>query len=96
MRYIFFVYILIFLSIFIFQKERFNYTLLFKFLILLLIPLLLIPVVTRTILTFYNWINDNSSNMNPLELVSKMALEITDELKLFFGVFYAPMELLAL
>lgn len=90
MRYIFFVYILIFLSIFIFQKERFNYTTMIKFLILLLIPLLLIPVITRTIITFYNWIYDNSSIMNPIELVSKIALEIIDEFKLFFGIFYSP------
>jgi hypothetical protein len=96
MRYLFFIYIVLFVMIVMLNRTELNYKLIIKFFILMLIPLLLIPIVTRTILTFYNWITKDSSEMSPVQLLTKIMLESGDEMKIFFGVFYAPIELFAL
>ena len=61
-----------------------------------MIPLLLLPILTRFMLSLYNFFNDDASNMGPAQLISKFILETSDEFKLFFGALYAPMELLLL
>jgi hypothetical protein len=81
--------------ILIVKKNNLYYKLFVKFLILILIPLLLLPIVTRVIVTFYNFINDDVG-MGPAQLISKIILETTDQFKLFLAIFYAPAELLAL
>jgi len=96
LRYLFILYALILFMIIRREKGNLNYKILIRVIILLLIPLLFIPVITRAIIAFYNWINNSSQNLSPFELLSKIALETSDEFQLFFGVFYAPLELLAL
>jgi len=93
---LFLFYALLLAIILIVKKNNVDYKLFVKFLILILIPLLLLPIVTRVILTFYNFINEDAGNMGPAQLISKIILETTDQFKLFLGVFYAPAELLAL
>lgn len=96
MRYLLLLYVLLFAAIIIINRTALNYKVIIKFLILLLIPLLFIPIVTRIILTFYNFITKDASNMGPAQLLTKILLETGDEMKMFFGIFYAPMEILAL
>ena len=96
LRLLFLFYALLLAIILIVKKNNVDYKLFVKFLILILIPLLLLPIVTRVILTFYNFINEDAGNMGPAQLISKIILETTDQFKLFLGVFYAPAELLAL
>lgn len=96
LRILFLFYVLLLAIILIVKKNNVDYKLFAKFLILILIPLLLLPIITRVILTFYNFINDDAGNMGPAQLISKIILETTDQFKLFLGVFYAPAELLAL
>lgn len=96
LRYLFILYALILFMILRREKKNLNYIIVIKFIVLLLIPLLFIPVITRIIITFYNWINNSSQHLSPFELLSKIALETSDEFQLFFGAFYAPLEILAL
>ena len=96
LRYLFILYALILFMILRREKNNLNYLIVIKFIVLLLIPLLFIPVITRIIITFYNWINNDSQHLTPFELLSKIALETSDEFQLFFGAFYAPLEILAL
>lgn len=96
MRFLFILYVVIFISIIVVNKNNLSFALFLKFTILLLIPLLLIPMLTRFLLTFYNFINKDASNMSLLQLISKLIFEFFDEFKLFFTAFYTPMELLVL
>lgn len=95
LSFLFLFYVLLLMIILIVKKNNLYYKLFVKFLILILIPLLLLPIVTRVIVTFYNFINDDVG-MGPAQLISKIILETTDQFKLFLAIFYAPAELLAL
>ena len=84
MRYLLVLYILLCTSVVMIKRNNLNYKLFIKLLILLIIPLLFIPIITRTILTFYNFITKDASNMGPAQLLAKILLETGDEIKMFF------------
>lgn len=94
--FLIFIYIILFLLLFIFRRDLLSYKIILLFIILFIIPLLLIPSITRLILSLYNWINDDASNIGANQLLYKILLEMSDELKLFFGFFAGPIEFLAL
>jgi len=87
-----FIYIVFFTRLFIFRKDLINKEIIISFTILLIIPLFFIPVITRILLTLYNWaIKDSEDSGN---FPSKMLFDIMDEFKLFFGFFYSPIDLI--
>jgi len=94
--FLIFIYITLFLLLFIFRRDQITYKIILLFIILFIIPFFLIPSITRVILSTYNWIDDDVSNMGANQLLYKILFEISDELKLFFGFFAGPIEFLAL
>jgi hypothetical protein len=94
--FLIFIYITLFSLLLIFRRDLLSYKIILLFIVLLIIPLFLIPSITRLILSLYNWIGDDTSNMGVNQLLYKILLEMSDELKIFFGIFAAPIEFLAL
>ena len=94
--FLIFIYIILFSLLLIFRRDLLSYKIVSLFIVLLIIPLLLIPSITRLILSLYSWIDADASNMGVNQLLYKILLEMYDELKLFFGIFAAPIEILAL
>jgi hypothetical protein len=90
------IYIILFSLLLIFRRDLLSYKIILLFIVLLIIPLLLIPSITRIILSLYSWIDADASNMGANQLLYKILLEMSDELKIFFGIFAAPIEFLAL
>jgi hypothetical protein len=86
------LYILFISGILIFRKDLLNKKLILFFSILLIIPLFFIPVITRFLLTIYNWITNNSNNDNNVSV--KLLFDIYNEFKLFLGFFYSPIDFL--
>lgn len=83
MRYLFFIYLILFAIIVMINRNALNFMLFVKILLLLLIPLLFVPIITRIVLNLYNLVTNDASNMGPVQLLTKILLEIGDEMKLF-------------
>ena len=81
-----FSYIISVIGLILLKKETLNKKHLIMFGIILVVALLLIPTLTRLLLSIYNWMSRNSQdNYN---IPSKLFFEIYEEIKLLFGFFY--------
>ena len=79
------IYTAFFTRLFIFKRDLITKNLVFSITFLFIMPLFLIPIFTRILLSVYNWIYNDTSNNNKMS--SNIILDIYEEIKLFI---YSP------